>query len=99
MAAALPGSLAAYIALRLLNHAGDWAETLAFSKNDAVVASLMGVALAIATGYGTTIVRHYRRNENVFVRGGKRTTLTQALLLLIGLPVMMAVFLLVRAIF
>ena len=99
MAAALPGSVAAYIALRLLNHAGDWTETLAFSKDDALVASLMGVALAIATGYGTTIVRHYRRNENIFVRGGKRTTLPHALLLLFGLPVLMAVFLLVRAIF
>lgn len=99
MVSALPGTLAAYIALRLLNHAGDWAETLAFSPDDAVIALVIGVGLAAATGYGTTILRHYRRNENVFVRGGKRTTLIQALLLLSALPALMAILLLVRAIF
>ena len=64
-----------------------------------MLASLTGAGLAIAAGYGATIFRHYLRNENIFVRGGRRTTLTQVLLLLIGLPVLMVVFLIVRAIF
>ena len=82
----LPGTLAAYVALRLLHHEGDWTETLAYSETDGLISLGANVLIALLGGLASIIIVSYRRGENVVFRGGEPHRFRHIVYMLLLLP-------------
>lgn len=91
----LPGTLVAYVALRVLHHGGDWTETLAYSKTDGLIALGGNVLIALFAGLAAIIIDSYRRGENVVLRGGEPHRFRHIVYMLILLPVFTLLMLLI----
>ena len=84
----LPGTLFTYVALRMHGHEGNWDATLAFSRDDAVLALGINIVLCLGGGYIATMVTHYRKGENPVLKHGEPMSFGKLVALLLAIPVL-----------
>ena len=86
---ALIGTLISYVVLRIFKHEGNWDSTLEISYDDAIIAFLSNLFLALFAGLWTLISIYYRAGANIIMKHGKPTSFWKIVVALFSIPLLL----------